>query len=562
MRIALRILGVLLILAGLGLVGAWFATEKKPARLTWDNPVVRDSLMSFGYNVYANPQVADGRYYLSKLVLKNEGGKPVRDLRISYQIPGYISWTTPDVVPQLPGGTSVVKLYYPKLPDSIARLANETTCTLEIRMTWNEEGVGAKEETLRDNFVIRGMNEMQYSDLPHDEMVTWYDQWTLSPFLACMVTPNDPVVKEYAAAINERLGGTMASVRNSPEDVAELMKATYEYMCETGMRYTGAKGVPEEIGNVRTLVQTIRLPRDVITSNTGLCIELAILWSSILDHLGVNSYVLMRPGHAFTIVEIAGQQIPIECTAITPKAVGQSQFVPFEEAVKMASKDLQEQQFKFPLGVQELHSKGYTPPELPDIDLEKIKKILTDRKQQAAPPPQQVYAQQQPAAGGDEAWGDQGGGMPAPAAAGTGEQLTSFTHRAGLLSFQYPATWTAVSPMTQLGVTFSAGDLQSGMSVSVFEIPNVRTVDDALAMLYEAFSNFGLQAQIDQSRQKNGMTLLGGTTYSNATPPFTWVGVFKPVKGGVIGITMGSPSSNFQAAQPALMQYISTVRIP
>ena len=61
---------------------------------------------------------------------------------------------------------------------------------------------------LRDDFTIYGVNEVQYSDLPADDMLTWYDQWNLAQFVVCMVTPNDPVLKEYAAAITKRMGGT------------------------------------------------------------------------------------------------------------------------------------------------------------------------------------------------------------------------------------------------------------------------------------------------------------------------------------------------------------------
>jgi len=95
-------------------------------------------------------------------------------------------------------------------------------------------------------------------------------------------------VKEYAAAITERMGGSMAGASQKVEDVIELMKATYDYMVVTGMRYAGAKGLPETIGGENQEVQTVRLPRDVILSNNGLCIELAILWASIMDQLGAN----------------------------------------------------------------------------------------------------------------------------------------------------------------------------------------------------------------------------------------------------------------------------------
>ena len=85
------------------------------------------------------------------------------------------------------------------------------------------------------------------------------------------------------------------------------------------------------LATCRTLVQTVRLPRDVITSNNGLCIELAILWASILDQLGCQTCIVMRPGHAFTIVQAGDKYFPVECTAITPKAVGATARRPFRE---------------------------------------------------------------------------------------------------------------------------------------------------------------------------------------------------------------------------------------
>jgi hypothetical protein len=85
--------------------------------------------MSFGYKVYANPQVNAGKYFLSKVVLKNSGGKPIHDLTVSYQVPDYIPWTTPEVSGDLPPGNSVVELYYPKFPERITHLANQTPAT-------------------------------------------------------------------------------------------------------------------------------------------------------------------------------------------------------------------------------------------------------------------------------------------------------------------------------------------------------------------------------------------------------------------------------------------------
>ena len=385
--------------------------------------------MSFGYKVYANPQVGEGRYFLSKVVLKNTGGRPIRDLTVSYQVPDYIPWTTPEVASELPPGTSVVKLYYPKFPERIAHLANQTTSALEIKLQWREEGGATKEQILRDDFTIYGVNEVQYSDLPADDILTWYDQWNLAQFIVCMVTPNDPVVKEYAAAITKRMGGTLAGATQDPEQVVELMKATYDYMRETGMRYASAEGVPVSIGDVRTLVQTVRLPRDVITSNNGLCIELAILWASILDQLGCQTCIVMRPGHAFTIVQAGDKYFPVECTAITPKAVGSTSDVPFEKAMQMAMEDLQKQQYKIFYSVQQYRGEGYASPELPDVDVDKVKGMLVSREREETEATKNVaQAQNQPPAQNAEE-GDTGAESACPKLQ---QGMAHYEHSAGL----------------------------------------------------------------------------------------------------------------------------------
>ncbi len=559
MKTVLRSAAILLTLAGIGLIATWLVSRAGPGRLDWsaEPPVVRKTLMSFASKVYANPEVADGRYYLSKVVLKNSGGQPVRDITVSYQVPEYIPWTTPEVTKALAPGATLVKLFYPKFTDKLSRLANKSTTTLEIRLQWRESEDGpVKEEILRDNFTLLGVNEVQYSDLPASEIATWYDNWTLAQFIVCMVTPNDPVVKEYAAAITERTGGSMAGVTRTPKDVVELMKGTYDYMISTGLRYAGAKGVPEKIGDESKLVQTVRLPRDVITSNNGLCIELAILWASILDHLGCESYIVLRPGHAFTIVVADGQSFPIECTAITPKAVGAETYVPFEKAVEMAAKDLQQQQFKILYNVRQYQADGFASPELPDIDLEKIKNILAARTrptQETAvaqagptPPPTQDTA-------------------TAPTEFDPGTQMNTgmarFNHPSGLVSFAYPPTWMMQQPSPALGNTFAVGDPATQSSIQVYEIPGATAPNAAVSMLAQALGNYGMQVSIQSTRQQGPVMIVEGTTVGGGGYVL-WMGAFRAVQGGVIGVTLGAPGPLYPSQRPMLSQLLNSVQFP
>ncbi len=554
--------GAILFACGAGLLVIWIATAAKPGRLSWDPPTIRKSVMTFGYKVYANPQVGEGRYFLSKLVLKNTGDRPIRDLTVSYQVPDYIPWTTPEVSGELPPGTSVVALYYPKFPERITHLANQTTASLEIKLQWRDENGSEKERVLRDNFTMYGVNEIQYSDLPSDDMLTWYDQWNLAQFVVCMVTPNDPVVKEYAAAITKRLGGTLAGATQDPEQVVELMKGTYDYMRETGMRYASSEGVPVSIGDVKTLVQTVRLPRDVITSNNGLCIELAILWASILDQLGCQTYIVMRPGHAFTIVQAGDKFYPVECTAITPKAVGATADVTFEKAMQMAMEDLQKQQFKIFYSVQQYRSQGYASPELPDVDVDKIKGMLASREQEAAPA-KQVAQNQPPQQNASEPPETQEESPPAQNESPPPQEgMTHYEHSAGLVSFSYPDSWKVGQAPTQLGITFRVFDPSTSMGMDVVEVPNANSTSEALKTVGKAFARTGSRLHVDESKKQGDLTVVLGHTTVGSSGDVEWFGVFRPVRGGVIGVAAGSPASNFQANRPALLHLLDSVRFP
>ena len=549
-RFSILAAGIILLLLGGGCLIAWALSAPKPATLTWDAPVVRSSIMSFAYKTYGNPEVDHGKYYLSKMVLKNSGGRSIRNLSVSYQIPDYISWTTPEVIRELPPGYSTSSVFYPRLPEKIARLDNRTNATLEIKLQWKEGDASAvQEQVLHRDFVILGRNEVQYCDLAPDDIISFYDTLNLGQFTMCMVTPNDPVVKQYAAEITKRTGGTLAGINtgNSSEDVKsviELMRATYDYMKETGLSYVSAEGVPEIIGDEKRLIQTVRMPRDVIMTNSGLCIELTLLWASLMTYWGCDAYVIFIPGHAFIGVQAAGQGFFLECTAITPKAVGQNQVVPFEKAIQMAGETFQKQQYKITYPVRQYRVQGYAPPELTDVDTDRIHTMLVSREPQGRPPanaPRYVEG---------------GGGNDEQAPAG---ELAHYQHRAGLVGFDYPQAWQVQQAQPNFGITFDVQEPASLATMQVLEVPRASTVPAAFRELSQVFARVGTYPHLDQSSQQGEISVLFGHT-SNRAGSTRWVALMRPVQGGVIGVVAGCPAALFESKKAELMQLLGTVR--
>ncbi|HUJ42373.1 MAG TPA: hypothetical protein VLW52_02080 [Opitutaceae bacterium] len=547
------IAGGVLLTAGLARVG------ERPAKLTWRDPEIKSALMTLGYKVYGNPKVESGRHYLSKLVFKNTGEHPVTDFSISYKIDDYISWTDPEEVHEIPAGFTLVRLYHPKLPASVTKLRNATNATFRIRVLWKEEG-RPHEETFARDVVLRGINELVSSDLPDTEARDWFDKQNADAFTVCMVTPNDPVVTLYASEITRLAGGTVAGVKLGAKEAGRLCRIIYEYMQATELRYTGVKYTIETVDNVTTGVQTVRMPRDMIQNNEGLCIELSILWSSILEHLGLDSTMVFIPGHVFVIAYSEAQGIPfkdglpIECTAITTRAVEDVLVgmkirdhmtgapVTFDEAVELASKKWEEVQQTgvfILVPVKSLQSAGYVAPEMPDVDMDKLTETLRKRLPHQLVQPELNL-------------------NPNPVALPAG--FTTWQHPQGFVSVSFPADFVSqLRPGYSPGfVLLSAANPAIGVGCDVMHITGTQDPTQAVDMVAAAFGQMGgmLRVTSTSAPGTGGVVMFEGTTtWPNGSS--RWICLGKPVPGGVVLVSAGANPMAW-AAQNATIKAILT----
>jgi hypothetical protein len=556
MRGTLRFVAVILGLAGLACLGMFVFKGAGAGKLTWEDPVVRKSVMTFGYKVYGDPTAENGRFFLSKIVFRNDGTGPVHDFSVSYQIPDYVPWTTPATQTELPAGQTLVSLYYPQLPSKVTALTNRTNVTLETKVRWADKAGEVKEEILRSPIVFRGVNEIEYCDLPENEVATFYDMHSTAEFSVAMVTPNDPVVKEFVAEVTKRTGGTLAGIEGGKE-LFNTMKAMYDYMCETGMRYTSSEGVPSKLGDVATTVQTVRMPRDVIITNQGLCIELALLWASAMEYLGCDTDVIFIPGHAFVIVSAGQQTIPVECTAVTPKSVqswlkelGLSEntpVIPFEKAVQLSQMELENiKRTNEPFtvyNVKAYQDKGMHAPELPEVDIEKIKNILAQRNAHGAA----AYAQNVGSANRDA-------GVPPGYYRWVGANNTA--------SVDVPGTWTRMENTPVPGMVFTAQDMQTTAAVNVFHFPSLSSPVDAMQVARRGVAQAsGGTVRIATQQQKGNMIIYTGTTSYRRGTGTEWAGFFAPTPNGVVGLFVGSARGTFERNQPVIQQVISSFKV-
>ena len=338
-------------------------------------------VLSSAYKAYGNPEAVGGRYWFARCVLQNTGKEPVRNVKVSYQIPGYVTWTTPDEAPEMLPGQTVVFVYYPKFPAKLTEIRARTPASLETKIEY-DDGSGVQTHAEKREFEFFGLTEFAYGSTPQSEVVSRSDSENNNPLLAVYCTDEDQAVKTFYAKISEVSGGF--GTGSNEKDLLQFIKSTWNYMVATGMTYSGAKGVPDATGDVRTLVQSIRFPRDLIYGNSGLCIELALLWCALAQGAGIKAFLALIPGHAFPILRASdGTTFPVESTMVSGSFGGNlGKAATWEQAVISAQKELKENRNRPTtdiLDMRELQSLGIRPPELGEINRPELVKMLDER---------------------------------------------------------------------------------------------------------------------------------------------------------------------------------------
>ncbi|MEM7263162.1 MAG: hypothetical protein AAF488_14320 [Planctomycetota bacterium] len=559
------ITGAIVLVCGLGLVGADLFGGPESGKL--DVKIQsKPTVMTVAYKAYGNAEAADGKYWLAKLVMKNTGGSALSDLSVSYRVPDYIDWTTPDSAAEvLPGQTTVLAIY-PRFPATVTRLRTRTPTQLEIKVEYTADG---ETQSLIEKrpFELRGVTEIEFTSIESDEIISWYDMWDNSEILAAYMTDEDEVVKAYFGKISETMGGT--PYVQSVEDLGKLIGAIYNFQVGTGMVYMGAKGVPETLGDTRTLVQSVKLPREVIRGNSGTCIELTLLMSALLNQCGVKSYMALIPGHAFPLIELPnGQVVGFESTGIGGQNLGGVSS--FDQALKAGNDTWAKcQKGEMPFVVvdyQAHHARGLRPPELEPIDITDLTQMLTTRvkdRTQAVQPQTTQYVNHQTTVIDNR--GQDHSSRPAQ----PDPNFVTYRDPTGRLTLRHPRNFVsdpnAVAELQQVAPWYmsNATDLQTGWGVDVYGFASTNQ-QDCLAALREFGSAMGAVISFGQpqARTINGRSWSAlSVSYSVNGQSFSGQLHLITVGQGTYGVGVGGPTNTLSAIEPTVMQILQTLEI-
>lgn len=520
------------------------------------------------YKVYENEDALNGKYSLFQMVITNTSSIAAKNVEVSYNVSNLIDWTVAEKIPLIQPGQTIVVNCYPHFPDKIVEKMTGSKETVSITV----KGTNIKTQENNFSIPVKGRNDFMYTFINGDEIRTSAEYFDNKPLLSCLVTPEDPIIKYFTQQIQEKvLKGEAASVNNKDQDGIRNLYGIYYATMASHVVYSGTSGVPEKISDVSSIVQTIRLPREVITGKTGLCIELSLLYASVMIDMGMDPVIYLIPGHAYPGFRMNGHYFAIEATGVGGEGLG-SIMTP-AQAYEYGSKELDRDWSKLERGddgyavvdIRDAISNGAIAMELKDDNFLRTK--IDEIARTFDPAAVRVgNVQTNGTGGGNDGGGNDGGGggggNDGGGGGGGGNTVPSgYRLFQDVVTFAYPASWHAV-PRTQYTVPQSRyvfANAANNADVEVYSFPGYNNPQQGLVAINQWVNKFGYSLQYQTTGQANGYTVFKGQTIGSGGG-LNWVAAFKVTGNGVVGIATGANMNTGTTHQQTVMKILNSLQ--
>lgn len=173
-----------------------------------------------------------------------------------------------------------------------------------LKMSLSSSYLAQLTERISTSFILEiyTKSELVYSQ-SYDIDILAYDQWSgvsvLPEILSAFITPNHPaitqVIKKAASILGQWTGNPSLDEYQSrnPDRVQKQMAAIFTAITEQNITYNTVPASFESYG------QRIRLVDAVMTQKLATCLDLALLYASCLEAIGIHSLIIIIEGHAF-----------------------------------------------------------------------------------------------------------------------------------------------------------------------------------------------------------------------------------------------------------------------
>lgn len=139
--------------------------------------------------------------------------------------------------------------------------------------------------------------------------IYWGPKFEHASFIAAWVTPHEPLVERILREAKEFMPGRRLpgydpnkTIEVQERTTREQAKAIYQALQSAGVSYVKSSMT---LGNSQGITERVRMPWQSLRDVSANCIDGAVLYASLFENLGMESVILLVPGHSYVGVRLA-----------------------------------------------------------------------------------------------------------------------------------------------------------------------------------------------------------------------------------------------------------------
>lgn len=263
------------------------AAFEKKSRLaaSGDVPPVEIVDITFG-EVFASAYKSYEKSPLGTLSLRNNSDEVIKNIKISFNIKKYMDFPSEQLV---------------------KNINPHETVKLDVNSTFNNILLLLTEDTsVQAEISVEYFKNKKTQSFERREPLTLYNRnamtWSKKEMAAAFVTPKDAPVVSFARGVVQMVHGETPNIDENMGKAVQLFDA----LGVAGVVYVVDPNNPySAVSTNNGKVDSIQYPRHTLKNKTGDCDDLVVLYSALLENLGVETVMLDIPGHLFMAFKTA-----------------------------------------------------------------------------------------------------------------------------------------------------------------------------------------------------------------------------------------------------------------
>lgn len=219
---------------------------------------------------------------LGRLVVRNAEAGPIEDVRVSTFVEQYMSSpTSTPVIDRMERGERIDIDLFALFRDSILGVTEPSSVQATIRVEYRYRG---QDLAFEEAYTLRVQNRNQ---------ITWDDDRKVASF----VTAGDPTVLRFSRNTTASIRGAGTTAVN--EGLRTAM-GIFEALRLHGMEYViDPDSSYIELSQNESALDYVQFPQQTLDFRAGDCDDLSILYSSLLESVGIETAFVTTPGHIY-----------------------------------------------------------------------------------------------------------------------------------------------------------------------------------------------------------------------------------------------------------------------